>query len=242
MRQVYRSRAFTLIELLVVVAIIALLIAILLPSLGRARQKAKDATCKANLHSHGTAIATYAAEWAGKLPNEDPNVGGGLIFWDITVEMTDKQLATTGLDGKGQTVRKIYYCPLNPDQNQPQYWDYTGGTYRVVGYYFLNNRKNTSIQALQMPKYAKTTTTPHGVSDDQELVTDVVMSKVTGPTWTGFALGGGPSFSTSHMKGSQPDGSNMLFVDSHVEWRLFKAMSPQYKSTKGAPDDFWEWF
>lgn len=56
------GRAFTLIELLVVVAIISLLIAILLPSLGAARNQGKTARCLANLHAIGEGFAAYASD------------------------------------------------------------------------------------------------------------------------------------------------------------------------------------
>jgi prepilin-type N-terminal cleavage/methylation domain-containing protein/prepilin-type processing-associated H-X9-DG protein len=62
------SRAFTLIEVLVVVAIIALLIAILLPSLARVRFQAKLAVCKANMHDLGSSVVMYASAFKGYYP------------------------------------------------------------------------------------------------------------------------------------------------------------------------------
>lgn len=57
--------AFTLIELLVVVAIIALLISILLPSLNAARRQARQVICNTNLKSQGQGVQLYAVEYKG---------------------------------------------------------------------------------------------------------------------------------------------------------------------------------
>ena len=64
---------FTLIELLVVVAIIVTLLAILLPSMGRAVATAQLATCASNLHQQGTAVGTYAVDSFGILPPHAPD-------------------------------------------------------------------------------------------------------------------------------------------------------------------------
>jgi len=61
-----RTRGFTLIELLVVISIIALLIGILLPAIGKARDSARVAISMSNLRNFGAAHATYTSEWNGR--------------------------------------------------------------------------------------------------------------------------------------------------------------------------------
>ncbi len=61
-----RREGFTIIELLVVISIIALLVGILLPAIGKARDNARVNTSKNNLRQLGVAHATYAADWSDR--------------------------------------------------------------------------------------------------------------------------------------------------------------------------------
>lgn len=120
-----RRAAFTLIELLVVVAIIAMLISILLPSLSSARRQAKVVKCGANLKSVGQAFATYLAENASVYPlsyaypydaaghydiNTQPNPGDGFgyIHWSWF------------LFNRGAVDDAAFTCPEFPNGGLPR--------------------------------------------------------------------------------------------------------------------------
>lgn len=97
-RLLRRARGFTLLELLIVIAIIALLGAILLPALGRARAKARSMECLSNLRQLHLANTMYAAEHDGHFVPAAPDIHvgfGGRIRWHGVRPTTD---GTTAFD------------------------------------------------------------------------------------------------------------------------------------------------
>jgi prepilin-type N-terminal cleavage/methylation domain-containing protein/prepilin-type processing-associated H-X9-DG protein len=114
------TRGFTLIEVLVVVSIIALLIAILVPALGRARTVVRRTMCLGNLHQVGLAIHGYAQDHNGCIPygpeappmtvtNLYPTTGAVTSL----ISLESGKLVALGLTLPRQLARtpKVLFCP-----------------------------------------------------------------------------------------------------------------------------------
>jgi prepilin-type N-terminal cleavage/methylation domain-containing protein/prepilin-type processing-associated H-X9-DG protein len=121
------GRGFTLVELLVVIGVIALLIAILLPALSKARRNARDVACASNLRQIGLALRAYAVDNRDSLPpgliiypnGEDALWGNFVNFYIIKSEL-NRQWVTD------KTISKLWICPSGLVPNSENY--YSGHT------------------------------------------------------------------------------------------------------------------
>ncbi|MBI1375538.1 MAG: prepilin-type N-terminal cleavage/methylation domain-containing protein [Phycisphaera sp.] len=127
------AAGFTLIELLVVVAIIALLIAILLPSLNRARESARRVVCSSQLHQLALLDITYANENKGYIISGKRDNGVEHTPW-ISSKMHAYYLTYTGIPEGAVKAPSggIYDKGRSPMLTCPNYGEGFGSTARVV--------------------------------------------------------------------------------------------------------------
>jgi len=127
------AKGFTLIELLVVISIIALLLAILLPSLGRAKEQARTTRCLANLKQIGLAMHAYAGDYDYLLPRAELRPGVAIY---TGIDMRWPVLFMPYVGGLSDNFEnyyelKIFDCPSYPLKEQTV--DYCSNAFDLKG-------------------------------------------------------------------------------------------------------------
>lgn len=122
-----RVSGFTLIELLVVISIVALLMAVLLPVLSRARTAARAVVCQSNLKQWGATLNLYAENHEGRFPTDFAGGSGIWLLRGAFLAQNDPNAGTVAFHGFG--TKDIACCPAAAKPSRDRPFGYGGGMF-----------------------------------------------------------------------------------------------------------------
>ena len=241
------AHAFTLIELLVVISIIALLIAILLPTLGAAKQSTIRMQCAANLKSYVQINYSLASDHQGFFLNTTRGASKDEVFsGDLTAYSSDhiswvsntiaEEMINVGADPLS------FACPDRGDEYIRSEHPSTGrrpGAWRFGYYLHLGRQDNFALYA------GRRWVSPRTIDDPNDLIvaSDVMEAGTVSPnraTYShgprGLVVSDNPAASPADLNAS---GSNIARLDASVQFEVTSDLLPFYGSISPVITGYW---
>ncbi len=223
---------FTLIELLIVIAIIAILAAMLLPALERARARSRDIGCMNNLKTAGTYLVMYIDANDGLPPASDGNFGssGGkwqdAIYWFFRTSATPRDWMHYD-DVEAMRPRDFFACPSQAYRGTAK----TGGAmhYGANRYYFSISKYKEGNDSFRAVSRFRSPSRRAAIFDIQR----------TG-NWSSISIQnrsqmmtGNDGLFSNQWRHSNNSGAVVAFGDGHSEMRTMNEIPEDYTATEG---------